>query len=79
MARAGLLLWRKLGISLLRKETLMADQPAKEERPQTPDDRMSREEKEALIDKTEELEGPDPREVRGDEKKRSNDPGVSHS
>jgi hypothetical protein len=76
---AGLLPWRKLGISLMRKETPMSDQPTKDARPQTPDDRMSREEKDALIDKTEELEGPDPREVRGDEKKRSNDPGVSHS
>lgn len=57
----------------------MADQPPKEQRPQTPDDRMSREEKEAFIDQTEELEGPDPRQVRGDEKKHSNEPGVSHS
>jgi hypothetical protein len=75
----GLLLRRKLGLSLPRKETPMADQPPKDQRPQTPDDRMSREEKEALIDKTEELEGPDPREVLGDEEKHSNDPGVSHS
>ena len=57
----------------------MADQPPKDQRPQTPDDRMSREEKEAFIDKTEEFEGPDRREVRGDEKKRSHDPGVSSS
>jgi hypothetical protein len=57
----------------------MADPAGKDERAQTPDDRMSEKEKEAYVDKTEEFEGPDPREVPGDEKKRSNDPGVSHS
>ena len=57
----------------------MADPPAKEERPQTPDDRMSREEKEAFIDKTEEFEGPDRRENRSDEEKHSEEPGVSNS
>ena len=57
----------------------MADHAVKDERAQTPDDRMSREEKEAFIDKTEQFEGPDPREVRGDERKRSEEPGVSHS
>jgi hypothetical protein len=57
----------------------MADHPAKDERTQTPDDRMSREEKEAYVDKTQEFEGPDPREVRGDERKHSNEPGVSRS
>jgi hypothetical protein len=41
----------------------MADHAAKDERAQTPDDRMSREEKEALVDKTEEFEGPDGRDV----------------
>jgi hypothetical protein len=61
------------------KETPMADHAAKDERPQTPDDRMSQKEKEAFIDKTEEFEGPDRREIRGDEKKHSEDPGVSHS
>ena len=45
----------------------------------TPDDRMSRKEKEDLEDQIEEFEGPDRREVRGTEKKRSQDPGVSSS
>ena len=45
----------------------------------TPDDRMSRKEKEELEDQIEEFEGPDRREVRGTEKKRSQDPGVSSS
>jgi len=57
----------------------MADHAAKNERVQTPDDRMSREEKEAFIDKTEEFEGPDRREVRGNEEKHSHEPGVSRS
>jgi hypothetical protein len=61
------------------KETPMPDHPDRDERPQTPDDRMSPKEKEAFIDKTEEFEGPDRRENRGDEKKHSEDPGVSHS
>jgi hypothetical protein len=46
---------------------------------QTPDEQMSREEKEDLIDQIEEFEGPDRREVRGEEQKRSRDPGVSNS
>lgn len=57
----------------------MADPPSTEKRSQTPDDKMSREEKEDFIDKTEEFEGPDPHPVRGDEKKHSNEPGVSNS
>jgi hypothetical protein len=57
----------------------MADHAIKDERAQTPDDRMSKEEKEAFVDKTEEFEGPDPREVRGEEKKHSKESGVSHS
>jgi hypothetical protein len=57
----------------------MADPPAQGERAQTPDDKMSREEKEAFVDKTEEFEGPDRREVRSDEKKHSDEPGVSRS
>jgi hypothetical protein len=57
----------------------MADHATKDERAETPDDRMSREEKEAFVDKTEEFEGPDRREVLGDEKKHSKEPGVSHS
>jgi hypothetical protein len=45
----------------------------------TPDDEMSRKEKEDFEDQTEEFEGPDRREVRGTEKKRSEDPGVVSS
>ena len=67
------------GDVMIRGEAPIANPEARDERAQTPDDRMSREEKEAFIDKTEELEGPDPRQVRGDEKKRPNEPGVSHS
>jgi hypothetical protein len=48
-------------------------------RKQTPDDQMSPEEKQDFEDQTEEFEGPDRREVRGTEKKRSEDPGVSSS
>jgi hypothetical protein len=57
----------------------MADHPAKDERAQTPDDRMSQKEKDAYVDKTEEFEGPDRREVRDDEQKHSQEPGVSRS
>ena len=48
-------------------------------RPAAPDDRMSEEEKEAFIDQTEEFEGPDRREIRGDQTKHSEEPGVSNS
>lgn len=57
----------------------MTDPGSTKDRPPTPDDLMTREEKDALEDHFEELEGPDPREVRSEEKKRSHDPGVSHS
>ena len=57
----------------------MADPAAKDEKAQTPDDRMSEKEKEAYVDKTEEFEGPDRREVRGGEKEHSQEPGVSRS
>ena len=57
----------------------MADPADKKERAPTPDDKMSRQEKEALVDKTEEFEGPDRREVRSDERKHSDEPGVSRS
>jgi hypothetical protein len=57
----------------------MTDPTAREKRPVTPDDRMSREEKEAFEDQVEEFEGPDRREVRGEQEKRSRDPGVSNS
>jgi hypothetical protein len=57
----------------------MTDPTGKEDRPRTPDDSMSREEKEAFEDQVEELEGPDPHEVRGDQKKHSHEPGISRS
>jgi hypothetical protein len=57
----------------------MTDPESTKDRPQTPDDRMTHEEKEAFEDQVEELEGPDPRAVQGDPKKHSHDPGVSHS
>jgi hypothetical protein len=57
----------------------MTDPAGKEERPRTPDDSMSREEKEAFEEKVEEFEGPDPHEVHGDQKKHSHEPGISRS
>ena len=66
-------------LSLRGKESPMTDPAGKDKRPQTPDDRMSRDEKEAFEDKVEEFEGPDPREVHGDEKKHSHEPGISRS
>jgi hypothetical protein len=57
----------------------MALRTPTDRRPETPDDEMTREEKENLEDQIEEFEGPDRREVRGSEKKRPKDPGVSPS
>ena len=57
----------------------MSDPAGKDERPQTPDDRMSRDEKEAFEEQVEEFEGPDRREVRGDNKKPPHEPGISRS
>ena len=57
----------------------MTDPADKNERPPTPDDRMSRQEKEAFEEQVEEFEGPDRREVRGEQKKPPRDPGVSRS
>jgi hypothetical protein len=57
----------------------MTDSKKPKARKPTPDDRMSRKEKKELEDQVEEFEGPDRREVRGTEKKRSHDPGVSPS
>jgi len=51
----------------------------REERPPTPDDRMSRREKEDFEEQVEEFEGPDRREVRGEQKKPAREPGVSRS
>jgi hypothetical protein len=63
----------------MRKGTTMTNPQDQETRKPTPDDQMSREEKEEFEDQTEEFEGPDRREIRGTEKKRSHDPGVSSS
>jgi hypothetical protein len=57
----------------------MTDPAGKDEKTQTPDERMSREEKEAFEEQVEEFEGPDRREVRGEQKKHSHEPGVSRS
>ncbi|HEX9147986.1 MAG TPA: hypothetical protein VF958_02375 [Thermoanaerobaculia bacterium] len=45
----------------------------------TPDDAMTRKEKEDLQDQIEEFEGPDRREIRGSNKEPADDPGVAHS
>jgi len=57
----------------------MTEPRQEKDRKPTPDDRMSRKEKEELEDQIEEFEGPDRREVRGTEKKHSRDPGISSS
>ena len=48
-------------------------------RPRTPDDEMSRDEKEDLVEQTEEFEGPDRREIRGERSKDPDEPGVANS
>jgi hypothetical protein len=63
----------------LQSEVSMNDQQSGNERPPTPDDSMTKKEKEAFEDQVEEFEGPDRREVRGKEDKRTHDPGISHS
>jgi hypothetical protein len=45
----------------------------------TPDDAMSEKEKEDFEDQVEEFEGPDRREIRGDNKEPPHDPGIAHS
>ena len=57
----------------------MTDPEKEKDRPRTPDDSMTRKEKEDFEDQVEEFEGPDRREVRGKEDKRTHDPGISHS
>ena len=57
----------------------MDDRTPSAPRKSTPDDAMSREEKELLEDQIEEFEGPDRREVRGTPEREPRDPGVSHS
>jgi len=58
------------------RRPVMDDRARKNE---TPDDSMSRDEKERLEDQIEEFEGPDRREIRGTEKKTRKEPGVSPS
>ena len=57
----------------------MTDPASSDDRPQTPDDDMTPKEKEAFEDQVEEFEGPDRREVRGEQKKHSHEPGISRS
>jgi hypothetical protein len=56
---------------------------AKNRRPRspapTPDDKMTRKEKEELEDQVEQFEGPDRREIRGTDREPEKDPGISHS
>lgn len=47
--------------------------------PSTPDDRMTKREKDRMANQMEEFEGPERREIRGDECDPPKDPGVSHS
>jgi hypothetical protein len=61
------------------EEVSMTAPAAKKEKEKTPDERMSRKEKEAFEEQVEEFEGPDRREVRGDEKKPPHEPGISRS
>ena len=51
----------------------------RKERPPTPDDAMSKEEKEDFEQQVEEFEGPDRREIRGPREKLPHEPGVSRS
>lgn len=51
----------------------------RERRHPTPDDAMSKEEKEDFEEQVEEFEGPDRREVRGTPPKVPREPGVSRS
>jgi hypothetical protein len=45
----------------------------------TADENMTKREKDRMADQMEEFEGPERREIRGDEREPSKDPGVSHS
>lgn len=51
----------------------------RKERPPTPDDAMSKQEKEDFEQQVEEFEGPDRREIRGKREKTAHEPGVSRS
>jgi hypothetical protein len=52
--------------------------PRNSEKPAA-DSGMTRKEKDGMADQMEEFEGPERREVRGDECEPSKDPGVAHS
>jgi len=60
--------------------------PAKKGEPTRPnqtaptvDEKMTRQEKEELEEQIEQFEGPDRREIRGNDREPEKDPGVSHS
>jgi len=54
--------------------------PGSEETPETPADAgMTEDEKRELFDQMEEFEGPQRREIRGDDTEPPKDPGVAHS
>ncbi|HMF08471.1 MAG TPA: hypothetical protein VKJ00_05000 [Thermoanaerobaculia bacterium] len=60
--------------------------PAKKGEPTRPnqtaptvDEKMTRQEKEELEEQIEQFEGPDRREIRGNDREPKKDPGVSHS
>ncbi|HEY6099421.1 MAG TPA: hypothetical protein VIW03_08330 [Anaeromyxobacter sp.] len=57
----------------------MPTAPPKQPEPAAPDDEMTKQEKDRMADQMEEFEGPDRREVRGDESEPPDDPGVAHS
>jgi len=50
-----------------------------EEKPPPADAGMTKEEKEDMADQMEEFEGPQRREIRGDNSEPADDPGVGHS
>lgn len=56
----------------------MPTPPPKQPEPAA-DDEMTKQEKDRMADQMEEFEGPDRREVRGDESEPPEDPGVAHS
>lgn len=49
------------------------------DKPPTPDEKMSKKEKEDFEEQVEEFEGPDRREIRGDQQKPAHEPGISRS
>lgn len=50
-----------------------------EPKAETPDDSMTKTERDDMADQMEEFEGPERREIRGDDKEPANDSGVGHS